>query len=166
MNYQLERNGGNNYHIGLDDGNTFIIEDHFFNKFAVDLEYLQEKNIPDKIEFTRNEFITENNLPIIFGSETLKKNSNSIICGIDIFASSFFMLSRWEEYINKTRDNHNRFPSHESVAGKYSFLNRPVVNEYAEFLYNMLKHLGPTEKRRNRKLSFKLTHYVDVLRRI
>ena len=165
LKYQLERGGENNYHIDLNNGNTLIIEDNFFNKFPVDLEYLQEKNIPDKIEFIDNEFLPEKNLPLIYGSEKLIKKSKSIICGIDIFASSFFMLTRWEEYINKTRDNHNRFPAYESAAGKFDFLNRPVVNEYTEFLYTMLKHLGLAEKRMNRKFSVKLTHDVDVLRR-
>lgn len=68
-------------------------------------------------------------ITIIYGEDKLiiDRNSKTIVCGIDIFASSFFMLTRWEEYVNKKRDNHNRFPASESLAYKFGFLNRPIA---------------------------------------
>jgi hypothetical protein len=72
------------------------------------------------------------------------------------------MLTRWEEYVNKTRDKHNRFPAYESVAYKFNFLDRPVVNEYVEMLWNMLKFLGISQKRKEKKFELVLTHDVDV----
>ncbi len=85
--------------------------------------------------FSKNDFIVEKDIPIIYGTDKLEiteQNQNIITCGIDIFASSFFMLTRWEEYVNKNRDRHNRFPAIESLAFKNDFLSRPVVNEYVE----------------------------------
>ena len=73
-----------------------------------------------------------------------------IECGIDIFASSFFMLTRWEEYVNKIRDMHNRFPAYASLACKNNFLDRPIVNEYVEMLWNMLKFLGCKQEKKKR----------------
>jgi len=159
-----EKGEGGCYEIVLDNGNKLIIEDHFFSKFPNDLEYLDEKNIPKKIEFTKNEFTPENNIPIIYGTNKLITNHQSpitITCGIDIFASSFFMLTRWEEYVNKTRDNHNRFPAIASLAFKNNFLNRPVVNEYLEMLKNMLLELGLNQKLKTRNYKLTLTHDVD-----
>ena len=166
LDYRLEttNNDMKTYELVLENGNKLIIEDHFFNKFPNDLEYLKEGNIPRKIKFAKNDFTPEENVPIIYGNDILKiKNqvSKTIICGIDIFASSFFMLTRWEEYVNKTRDIHNRFPASASLAYKNNFLDRPVVNEYIEMLWNMLKSLRCEQKRKNRKFELVLTHDVD-----
>ncbi len=153
-----------NWEVILENGNKLIIEDHFFGKFSKDLEYLKEDNIPKKVEFSKNDFndfIVRDNIPIIYGTNKLIINQSTITCGIDIFASSFFMLTRWEEYVNKTRDKHNRFPAYASLAYKNNFLDRPVVNEYVEMLWNMLKFLGCKQKRKKREFRFILTHDVD-----
>ena len=150
------------YIIELENGNRLIIEDHFFNKYRKDFEYLKEKNIPLEVEFGKNNFLVENDIPIIYGNNKLITDSNSnIICGIDIFASSFFMLTRWEEYVNKKRDIYNRFSAYESLAYRFNFLDRPIVNEYVEMLWNMLKYLGFQQKRKDRKFKLLLTHDVD-----
>ena len=135
------------WEIELENGNKLIFEDHFFNKFPNDLEYLKLENIPNTIKHqlkTKNQYIPENDIPIIYGSnklETSNQKPKTITCGIDIFASSFFMLTRWEEYVNKNRDNHDRFPVYESLAFKNKFLGRPIVNEYVEMLKNILLEL-------------------------
>jgi len=109
------------WEIELENGNKLIFEDHFFNKFPQDLEYLKLGNIPKKVEFSKNNFMVEKDIPIIYGTSNLKLTTSNLICGIDIFASSFFMLTRWEEYVNKNRDIHNRFPATESLAFKNNF---------------------------------------------
>jgi hypothetical protein len=163
LRYKIEI-GSQNYEIILENGNTLIIEDHFFNKFSNNLEYLKEEYIPKSIEFAKNDFIVEVDIPIIYGNNTIKinnQNTKTIICGIDIFASSFFMLTRWEEYVNKTRDKHNRFPAYASLAYKHNFLDKPVVNEYVEMLKNILLHLGLNQKLKTKNYQLILTHDVD-----
>jgi len=152
-----------NYEITLENGNNIIIKDHFFSKFKNEVSYLEKENIPDKVIFTQNQFLIESNIPVIYGDNELKINKNKIICGVDIFASAFFMLTRWEEYVNKTRDKHNRFPAPESLAYKNDFIYRPVVNEYVEMLWNMLLALGIKQDRKIRKFEMILTHDVDNL---
>jgi len=89
-------------------------------------------------------------------------DTRTIKCGIDVFASSFFMLSRWEELANPLRDAHERFPVRASLAFKGNFLHRAVVNEYIELLWNILTHLGVQQARKPRNFSFLLTHDVDI----
>jgi peptidoglycan/xylan/chitin deacetylase (PgdA/CDA1 family) len=72
------------------------------------------------------------------------------------------MLTRWEEHVNKNRDNHNRFPATESLAFKNNFLDRPVVNEYVEMLKNMLLKVGLDQQLKTRNYQLFLTHDVDV----
>ncbi len=157
------------WEIELENGAKLIVEDHFFNKYPNDLEYLNLENIPSTINYqqkTNNQFILENDIPIIYGINHQPQITNhqpptTIICEADIFASSFFMLTRWEEYVNKKRDKHNRFSATESLAFKQSFLDRPVVNEYVEMLKNMMKKLDNTLVFKEKKFSFLLTHDVD-----
>ena len=155
-----------NWEIILENGNQLIIEDHFFSKFSKDLEYLKSVNIPKKVEFSKNDFVVEDNIPIIYGIDKVTIENDSrrkkLRCGIDIFASSFFMLTRWEEYVNKKRDKHNRFPAYESLAYNNNFLDRPIVNEYLEMLWNMFKFLGCKQERKKREFELVLTHDVDV----
>jgi len=155
----------NNWIIELENGNKLIIEDCFFNKFSNNLEYLKEENIPKNVKVGKNNFIVEKDIPIIYGTNKLiTSNYSTIICGIDIFASSFFMLTRWEEYVNKHKDLHNRFLATKSLAFKNNFLDRPIVNEYVEMIWNMLKFLGCKQKREKRKFKFILTHDVDEVK--
>jgi len=167
LNYKVEIRECSNYEIILDDNKKLIIEDHFFKKFTNKLEYLEEKNIPDKIKLGLNKFTVEENIPIIYGTDKIvirapiTTDSLIIICGIDIFASAFFMLTRWEEYVNMTRDKHNRFPATASLAYKNNFLDRPIVNEYVEMLWNMLAFLGCKQKRKKKEFKFILTHDID-----
>ncbi len=153
-----------NWVIELENGNKLIIEDHFFNKFPKDLEYLKEENIPKNVEFAKNRFAPEEDIPIIYGTnkpETKNQKPKTITCGIDIFASIFFMLTRWEEYAKKNRDKHERFPAAASLAHKFNFLHRPVVNEYLEMLKNMLFELDFNQKLKTRNYKLTLTHDVD-----
>jgi len=162
LEYEIKVENRKDYEIVLENENLIIFEDSFFGNFPKDLEYLKQENIPKKIEFGKNDFIFENDIPIIYGTNKLIKNQSTITCGIDIFSSSFFMLTRWEEYVNKTRDIHNRFPATESLAYKQGFLDRPIVNEYVEMLWNMLKCLGIKQKRKKREFKLILTHDVDI----
>ena len=53
---------------------------------------------------------------MLFGTGDLEMRDDSIICGSDLFAGAFFMLTRWEEYVVKERDVHGRFCSSNSLA--------------------------------------------------
>lgn len=165
----IDFNQGLDWVIELENKNKLIFEDYFFNKFLTEKEYLDEKNIPLRIGYfkeEKKEFLAEKDLPVIFGMPKIKINNlkdvKEIYCSIDVFASSFFMLSRWEEYVNKKRDLHNRFPSCESVAFKNNFLDRPVVNEYVFFIHSLISSLDFSQKIKKREYKMLVTHDVDA----
>lgn len=159
-----------NTSIGL-DYTTIIIndieisfKDAFWNNYKQNLSYLSIYNLPKPI-FGGNRYTPEPDIPIIYGNNSLTIKDTSIYCGIDIYASTFFMLSRWEEFVNQNRDSHGRFSACESIAFKYGFIERPVVNEYAEMLRNMLQALGlPKDKFKDRKFELIPTHDIDKMR--
>jgi hypothetical protein len=56
----------------------------------------------------------------------------------DPFAASFYLISRYEEYLPHIKDNHERFVSNESLAFQHHFLETPLVNIWA---YNIAKEI-------------------------
>ncbi len=162
LDFQIQKkNNLNEIIILLNNSNRIIIKDYFFSNFKNE-KYLDIKNIPEKISYTKNKYIVENNIPIIYGKNQIDESHNKIICHIDIFASSFFMLTRWEEFVVKKYDIYNRFDSNQSLAFKHGFLKRPIVNEYVDMLWLMLKKIAYSEKRKHRKFNPILTHDIDI----
>ena len=154
------------YRIKLNDNNVIIIKDSFFSNFPENQEYLNQKNIPDSVSyFSDKNYSTEKNIPIIYGKNIITNNNNIINCQIDIFASSFFMLTRWEENVIKTKDKFNRFPDNISLAQKNKFHHTPIVNQYTELLWNMLLKSRYNHTRKNRIYEIKITHDVDFFNR-
>ncbi|MBV1924536.1 MAG: hypothetical protein KUG68_10970 [Flavobacteriaceae bacterium] len=49
----------------------------------------------------------------------------------DIFSASFYLLSRYEEYLPHVKDEYGRFPASESLAFKENFLQYPVIDIWA-----------------------------------
>lgn len=73
----------------------------------------------------------------------------------DIFAATFYLLSRYEEYLPHVRDEYGRFPATESIAFKNKFLHQPVVDIWAYKLREVLKGAYPDYKFPNRKYTIK-----------
>ena len=64
-------------------------------------------------------------IPVFF----LTSNSKSAL-PFDPFATTFYMLSRYEEYLSHKKDKFSRFSASESLAFKYNFLQTPVVDRW------------------------------------
>ncbi|MBE0471668.1 MAG: polysaccharide deacetylase family protein [Methyloprofundus sp.] len=108
-----------------------------------------------------NANLVEPSVPVLFGQPGLVKNGEHLHLNLDILGSAFFMLSRYEELITKDRDNHDRFPATASVAYKVGFLDRPIVNEYLEILWQCLHQLWPDLKRKEREFRKLISCDVD-----
>lgn len=89
----------------------------------------------------------------------------TVVFYADILAATFFMLSRWEETVVPTRDQHDRFPATASVAYRQGFLDRPIVDEYALILQAWLKTLVPQWTPEPRSFSVGLSHDIDQVQR-
>lgn len=105
-------------------------------------------------------------LPVIYGAllpsgRFCDVGPGTIRLGVDVLGSAFFMATRYEEAVLPERDAHGRFPARASLAARAGFLDRPVVNEYAEVLWWALNTLWPGLRRKERKGRFLLSHDVD-----
>lgn len=110
--------------------------------------------------------LVDKNVPIIYGESLpggywVDHEAGLTRLGIDIFGGAFFMLTRLEELIKPDRDAHGRFPATASLAFQEQFLERPIINEYVEIIWVLMKQLCPTLSRRARSFRFLLSHDVD-----
>ena len=105
-------------------------------------------------------------IPFLYGTPLIEKIDNTIICHADIIASTYFLISRYEEYINpnSNRDPHGRYIGKQSVPAQAGFIHRPIVEEYGELLRNLLQQAGvpllPIPQQINH---IYLTHDIDSI---
>lgn len=102
-------------------------------------------------------------IPILFGEDNSYEKNGRLTIEADLVASSFFLLTRYEELINDdNRDKHKRFIGKGSVMGKCNFLDRPIVDEYSKKIRELLKGKGiPIENKEGISHVY-LTHDVDL----
>lgn len=153
------------FRIELPNKSEIIISDSFFSGFTEHKGYLIKEAIPDRAKYLHSDFSPENDLPFLFGNDVFKLEENgkgnTILCGADIIASAFFFLTRWEEHVLPQRDKHGRFPCKYSFIQRNNLESRALVNEYVEFLWNILQKLSYTGIRKSRKYKVVPTHDVD-----
>jgi hypothetical protein len=78
-----------------------------------------------------------NGLPVFY----LAKSASDI--PFDIFAASFFLVSRYEEYLKSEHDKHDRFMASSSIAFKKGFLDKPIIDLWARELAKAILHVFP-----------------------
>lgn len=76
-------------------------------------------------------------MPVFFG--THPKYS----LPFDLFAASFYLVSRYEEYLPHIKDEHLRFSPRQSLAYQKNFLHRPLVNIWVNELKEILRQRFP-----------------------
>lgn len=74
----------------------------------------------------------------------------------DIFAASFYLLSRYEEYLPFVKDSSGRFPAEESLGFKHGFLRKPIVDMWAFKFGKLLLQRFPDEKFTPKKSNLKI----------
>jgi hypothetical protein len=79
----------------------------------------------------------------------------------DVFAASFFLVSRYEEYLEFKPDIYGRFPSSASLAAKNGFLGRPVIDLWARELAKVLLKRFPYLVFRRNEFKALLTFDID-----
>ena len=156
---------------------TYIMRHVFVNILGVELDFTTKveefiKHTGPKITYTKqplqNEFfIRSNELLFEQGINDIQLNiadwdgvpcffqaGEKSILPFDIFAASFFMLSRYEEYLPHVKDIHGRFSPKDSVAFQNGFLQKPVVDIWAFKLLDALKERFPELEHKDKTYDF------------
>ena len=88
-------------------------------------------------------------------------NEKSVL-PFDIFAASFYLVSRYEEYLPHINDKYNRFQAKDSILFKMNMLEKPLINIWAIELGNILKAIYPDLQLKKRSFTFIPTYDVDA----
>ncbi len=157
---------------------TYVMRHIFVNILGIELDFTTKveefiKHTGPKITYTKqplqNEFfIRSNELLFEQGINDIQLNigdwdgtpcffqaGERSTIPFDIFAASFFMLSRYEEYLPHVKDIHGRFSPKDSIAFQNGFLQKPVVDIWA---YKVLQAL----KERFEDLEYKTKTYEFI----
>ncbi len=97
-----------------------------------------------------------NGLPVFFQTGASKAE-----VGFDLFAASFYLISRYEEYLPFVPDEHGRFPSGQSAQAVHDVLHRPLVDEWLEYTLELWEKFEGREFVRA-KSEYRFVSTIDV----
>lgn len=80
----------------------------------------------------------------------------------DIFAATFYLLSRYEEYLPHEKDMYGRYAYQNSLAFKERFLQQPLINYWLMDFAKSLLHVFPGLKLREKTFKFIPTYDIDI----
>ena len=80
----------------------------------------------------------------------------------DILAASFYLLSRYEEYLPHKKDSYGRFAHEESLAYKHGFLHLPLVNLWKAHFFQWLQQRFPGYTVAREEFRFTPTYDIDI----
>lgn len=118
----------------------FIYDKQFF------IEATKRKLNYSNHKFSHSKCLTISPSSILIQKDIRKKEELSLLLDnielphitkktdIDPFGIIFFMISRYEEYINPNTDMHDRFPATESIAYKKGLIEYPIVDAWIDWL--------------------------------
>ncbi|WP_297676952.1 hypothetical protein [uncultured Bacteroides sp.] len=141
-----------------------VFADSFFRYHSKPLEYLSKDSFPKDICFSEFQ-VSDKKIPIVilYGKDELLLEQSMAKCSADLFASAYFMLSRWEEYCIDEKDSYGTCDERQLLSVRYSFFRRPVVNEYIELIRALFSLLGFPVEGVDRKPQIYFTYDVDDL---
>jgi len=129
---------------------TTPIDEHLFI-------YSKKLLFETNIQHQEIKFIDHQEVPCLFPTHV----ANSIF-PFDIFAASFYLVSRYEEYLPHKKDPHNRFIAKESISFQNNFLHLPVINIWVKELSRIIKQKYPEFKSSQKKYRFTPTYDIDI----
>ncbi|MDR2684590.1 MAG: polysaccharide deacetylase family protein [Prevotellaceae bacterium] len=155
----------NNQHLVKEIGYTNSEKE--FEKYRIII-------IPSRF-FDKDFYGTKNSIPVLplqkidgaevlFGTPEIEQKNGRIFVKADIIAGSFFLLSRYEEWVcSDVFDVYTRFEGKKSLPFRAEFLHRPLVDEYAALLRKWLKMTGLQVNEPKYEISkIYLTHDIDI----
>ena len=85
--------------------------------------------------------------------------SQRSIMPFDVFAATFFLVTRYEEYLPQVRDQYGRFTPESSCLFQMGVLDKPIVDVWA---MELAKRLHLEKEMKPRTYSFQPTYDVDA----
>jgi len=112
---------------------------NYSNKQFSDEFFIESYGLLDEKGINQQEINVHLNeeFPVFFSSQS------GGVLSFDIFSCSFYLVSRYEEYLPFVKDSHKRFHAENSLAYNNDFLQKPVINIWGKKLIDKIKNRFP-----------------------
>ncbi|HYM95574.1 MAG TPA: polysaccharide deacetylase family protein [Chitinophagaceae bacterium] len=122
--------------------------DVFRNYSDAKINYSNERISPEEIFIKPHSLLFEKNIHQpkincfeINGDKAFFKTEGDL--SFDVFAASFYLLSRYEEYLPHKKDNYGRYAFENSLAYQAKFLHLPLINIWLKNFAERVKQKFP-----------------------
>ncbi len=148
-------------------------------KLTIDSEAFKNHTGP-KINYSDSKISADEfyiqNYPLLFEQdiksqviECFTTNSNKAFfktvnsdLAFDIFAASFYLITRYEEYLPHEKDMYGRYAYENSLTYREGFLKFPLINIWVKDFREKLKEKFPTLNFQLSTFDFKPTYDIDI----
>ncbi len=144
-------------------------EEEFIQKKSEEKIIYSPKNIGGGIYFFSDSFLLEDDIKEINLSSdkindvaVLFKHNENDALGFDVFAAIFYLLSRYEEYLQKPKDKFGNYDFKNSILKQLNILHVPVVEQWINMLKQSLLNKFPAIQFKSYTAKFALTFDIDV----
>jgi len=118
--------------------------------------------VPHELLFSRGTEKVDIRVENMEGIPCFFRTSESEPLPFDLLASTFWMISRYEEYRPEATDEYGRYPAAASLACRHGFLGIPVVSYWSELLAGVLRRKFPGIRLRKPGAAFLPTLDIDI----
>lgn len=124
--------------------------EYFAQSKQVKISY-GEKALGDELFFKSSPILFSNKLDDInikttlFGEYQVPFPVENSLFPFDVFAASFFIVTRYEEYLHQKKTDED-FEAKKSYQFKWKILERPIIDEWAMLIKNMIRKKHPEFK--------------------
>lgn len=91
----------------------------------------------------------------------LFKTSADSFLPFDPFAAGFYLVTRYEEYLERQFGKHGRYPAKHSILSRNKVLEQPVVNQWARLIAAKIEEYYPDCRIPKSRFDFRVTIDVD-----
>lgn len=96
------------------------------------------------------------------GVSTLLQHDKKSVLQFDVFAATFYLLSRYEEHLGKPTDKHGNYDHRNSILNLLNLLDTPIIEQWMEILKDELLKNFPSLQFKTHVAKFVLSFDVDV----
>jgi len=152
------------------EGNVSAHRVHIYQGNLFGKNYLRHNSLPVK------PLNLIDGLPVVYNSDQRLEKSvvitdngkwKFIEINIDLIASTYFQITRYEEVLVPQRDHYHRFPVQNSLASQESYLQIPLINAYISLMEFWLGKCNPAISRPlpwgKHDFAACITHDVDTI---
>jgi hypothetical protein len=157
--------------LGVDVRIT-IDSEEFANAYEVKINYSPQRFTSEEIHIVNHGLLFETGIQdqaiYLFETNNYKaffKTEDSDF-PFDLFAASFYLLSRYEEYLPHKKDMYGRYAHDESLAFKNDFLRLPLVNiwinDFAQHIQKAFPYFSVYQPVNTGRAAMLLTYDIDI----